>query len=171
MLAAGRMARAAHVGTCKVPLLESGARVGLVVGLAQAFLGDVGVDLGGGERGVAEQRLDAAQVGAVVEQVGGEGVAQLVGGDPEGDRTELEVAVEQLVDRAGADAAAAFADEQRAGADGGVAGVAVDGGERGSADRDDAFLAALAADAEGFGQGSRSATSRATSSAMRRPEE
>ena len=41
--------------------------------------GDVGVDLGGGDVGMAQQHLHGAQVGAVVEQVGGEGVAQGVG--------------------------------------------------------------------------------------------
>ena len=46
------------------------------VGLAPALVGDVGVDLGGREVGVAEHLLDAAQVGAALEQVGGEGVAE-----------------------------------------------------------------------------------------------
>lgn len=41
--------------------------------------GHVGVDLGGGQVAVAQQHLHNAQVGAVVEQVGGEGVAQGVG--------------------------------------------------------------------------------------------
>ena len=35
----------------------------------QAFAGDVGVDLGGGDVGVAEQKLHHAQVSAVVDQV------------------------------------------------------------------------------------------------------
>ena len=56
----------------------SGPGVGLGVGLHEAFGADVGVNLGGGEAGVAEQFLDAAQVGTGVEQVRGEGVAQLV---------------------------------------------------------------------------------------------
>ena len=38
--------------------------------------GDVGVDLGGGDVGVAEQGLHRAQIGAALQQVGGEGVAQ-----------------------------------------------------------------------------------------------
>lgn len=55
-----------------------GARVGGRVGAAEAFGGDVGVDLGGGELGVTEHFLDAAEVGAGVEQVGGEAVAEFV---------------------------------------------------------------------------------------------
>ena len=37
-------------------------------------VGDVGVDLGGGDVGMAEHGLDGAEVGAVHEEVGGEGV-------------------------------------------------------------------------------------------------
>jgi hypothetical protein len=44
----------------------------------QSFLGDVGVNLCGGDVGMPEQHLHHAQIGAVVEQVGGEGVAQRV---------------------------------------------------------------------------------------------
>ena len=51
----------------------------------QPLAGDVGVDGGGGDVGVAQQHLHGAQVGAVVEQVGGEGVAQGVGGQGGGD--------------------------------------------------------------------------------------
>src|SRR5215218_1765385 len=48
-------------------------RVAAGVHLAQPVDGDECVDLGGGHRGVAEQLLDDADVGAAVEQVGGEG--------------------------------------------------------------------------------------------------
>jgi hypothetical protein len=53
----------------------------LVVDFAEAAAGEVGVDLGGGEAGVAEEFLDGAQVGAGLQQVGGEGVTQGVGAD------------------------------------------------------------------------------------------
>jgi len=46
----------------------------------QALAGNVGVNLGSGNVGVAEQHLHDAQVGTVVEQVGGKGVAQHMGG-------------------------------------------------------------------------------------------
>lgn len=47
----------------------------------QPFYADVGVDLGGGEAFVAEELLDGFEVGAVVEEVGCEAVAEGVGGD------------------------------------------------------------------------------------------
>ena len=47
---------------------------------AEMFLIDVGVDLGGGNIGVAEHFLDAAQVGAALEQMSAETMAQGVGG-------------------------------------------------------------------------------------------
>jgi hypothetical protein len=43
-----------------------------------ALARDVGVDLRGGDVGVAQQQLHHAQVGAVVDEVRGEGVAQRV---------------------------------------------------------------------------------------------
>lgn len=53
----------------------------LFVNLAEVGVGDVGVDLSGGNVGVAEERLNGAEVGAVHEEVGGEGMAESVGGD------------------------------------------------------------------------------------------
>ena len=44
----------------------------------QALVEDVSVDLGRGNVGVPKQRLHHAQVGAVVQEVAGEGVAQHV---------------------------------------------------------------------------------------------
>ena len=44
----------------------------------QALLQHMGVDLRRGNIGMAEQRLHHAQIGAVVQQVAGEGVAQHV---------------------------------------------------------------------------------------------
>ena len=46
--------------------------------LLQAFVGHMGVDLGGADVGVAEQHLYHAQVGAVVDQMGGKSMAQAV---------------------------------------------------------------------------------------------
>jgi hypothetical protein len=47
--------------------------------VAQPFIEDMGVDLGRGDIGMAQQRLDRAQIGAVLQQMRREGVAQLVG--------------------------------------------------------------------------------------------
>ncbi len=57
-------------------MLPLGPRVKLPMHLLQAFLIDVGVDLRRGDVGVAEHFLDHAQVGTVVQQVGGEGVTK-----------------------------------------------------------------------------------------------
>ncbi len=53
--------------------------------LAEMGVGDVGVDLGRADVGVAEHGLDTAEVGAVHEEVGGERVAKGVWSDVFGD--------------------------------------------------------------------------------------
>jgi uncharacterized protein (UPF0210 family) len=52
-----------------------------LVDVAEALAGDVGVDFGGADGGVAEEFLDDAQIGAVLEEVGGEAVPEHVGGE------------------------------------------------------------------------------------------
>src|SRR3546814_2591107 len=49
--------------------------------LLEVLARDQGVDLGGRQRAVPQQHLQRAQVGAVVEQVGGEAVPQAVRAD------------------------------------------------------------------------------------------
>ena len=49
-----------------------------VVGALEAFGGQVGIDLGGDQVGVAEQLLHAAQVRAPVQQMGRVAMPQLV---------------------------------------------------------------------------------------------
>ena len=73
----------------------------MVVDFAEAAAGDVGVDLGGGEAGVAEELLDGAEVGAVLQQVGGEGVAEGVGADVVLGAGGEDVAVDDAADAAG----------------------------------------------------------------------
>jgi hypothetical protein len=51
----------------------------------QSGLIDMGVYLGGGDVRMAEHHLYGAKVGAVAEEMGGEGVADHVGGDILGD--------------------------------------------------------------------------------------
>ena len=55
---------------------RSRTRVELLVNALEAGCLDMGVDLGGGDIGVAEHFLDGAEVGAVLEEVGCEGVTQ-----------------------------------------------------------------------------------------------
>ncbi len=71
--------------------------MGLVVHLRQVLKVEVGVDLGGGEAGVAEQFLHRAQVAGGFEQMGGEGVAQQVGVNPAGGAAALAVVGEALL--------------------------------------------------------------------------
>ena len=56
-----------------------GMGMGFVVDVHELANGDVGIFLGGGEGLVAEEFLDGAEVGAIGEQMGSEGVAQGVG--------------------------------------------------------------------------------------------
>ena len=56
----------------------------MFVDLFEVLAGDVGVDLGGGEVGVAEQLFDGLDVAPFVEDVGGEAVAEDVGADAVG---------------------------------------------------------------------------------------
>ena len=51
------------------------------VDFSQVFVGEMSVDLRGADVGVAEHHLDRADVGAVLQKIGGERVAQLVRAD------------------------------------------------------------------------------------------
>lgn len=55
------------------------ARVVLGVQRLQALARNMRVDLGGGNIGVPQQHLNHAQIGAMLQQVGGKGVPQGVG--------------------------------------------------------------------------------------------
>jgi Uncharacterized conserved protein (COG2071) len=75
----------------RAPGDTSGAGVGVVIDLAETLGVDVAVDLRGRERGVAEELLDRAKVGAALEQVRGEGVAEPVGvGEQAAERGRVE---------------------------------------------------------------------------------
>lgn len=64
-------------GFPRLPDFDSRSAAGVMHGVQrlQAFPRDMGVNLGRRNVGVAEQQLHHTQIGAVVEQVGGEGVA------------------------------------------------------------------------------------------------
>lgn len=70
---------------------------------AEVLVGDVGVDLGGGDVGVAEETLDGAEVGTVHKEVGGEGVAERVGSDVFGDAGGAGVFFDDALDGAGSE--------------------------------------------------------------------
>jgi len=123
------------------------------VGFFQAFHGDVSVDLRGGDAGVAEEGLDAAEIGAGVEHVSGKGVAEFVGANGNRDIGVAEIFLEEIADGDGGDAAAALGDEEGAGGDAGLGTVFLDGFEGRGADGDDALLLAFAKDADGLGEG------------------
>ena len=90
-------------------------RVRLEVQLAAAAIGYVRVELGRREVGVAEHLLDAAQVGAALEQVGRERVAQQVRVDALGLEPGLRGEAPQDQERAGAGQAAALGVEEQLG--------------------------------------------------------
>src|ERR671930_2198246 len=58
-----------------------GARMGRVVDRPEAVFGQVSVQLGRGHISVTQQLLHGPQVGAALQQMGGEGMAQGVGTD------------------------------------------------------------------------------------------
>ena len=77
---AGDVARAMPHAMAVSPCAPAGDASSTSV--VQALVQHMGVDLGRGHVGMAEQRLDHAQVGAARQQVRGEGVAQGVRRDP-----------------------------------------------------------------------------------------
>ncbi len=125
--------------------------MGGIVDLFEACGADVGVDLGGLETGMAEEFLDGAEVGAVVEEVGGEAVPQFVWGEGGIQAGGGEIGLETGLDFGRADGAGIGGAAEE---DGGIGGARVlddlpvflDGGEGGFTDRHLTFLAALATD-------------------------
>lgn len=132
-------------------------RMKFLVDVAQPVAGDVGVDLGGADGGMAEEFLDDAEVGAVFEQVRGEAVSQHVRGDAARDAGVFDAFLDALPHGDRREGGAALGQEEvggRAGRDQlGAAGgeVTVDGVDGFAADGDDAFLVALADDVDEAG--------------------
>ena len=129
-------------------------RVRLEVGLAPPPVGDVGVELGRRQVGVAEHLLDAAEVGAAFEQVRRERVAEQVGVDAAGLEAGLLGEPAQDQEGAGAGQRAALRVQEELGpvaaVEVGAAAreVAAERLDRRAADRDDPLLVPLA-DARG----------------------
>ena len=92
----------------------AGPRMGAAVHVEQPLLRHLRVALGGADRHVAEQLLDDAQVGAVIEQVGGARVAQHVWRQLHRSRpTRAPRCLHRRPCRLPAEAAAAVVEEQR----------------------------------------------------------
>ena len=68
---------------------------------AKVGIGDVSVDLGGGNVGVTEEGLDRAQVGAVHKEVGGKTVTQSMWSDMFGDAGVASVSLDDALNAAG----------------------------------------------------------------------
>lgn len=103
--------------------------MGFIVHFSLQFGRDVGVDGGGGERRVAEEHLDRFEVHAMLEPMGGDGVADGVGGDPFREAASLEVGGKMAIDGAGGEASAPLVEEDRLGVlfvSSGVAEIAED---------------------------------------------
>jgi hypothetical protein len=153
----------------------AGLGVGVVVGTHEFVDAQVGVALGGGQTGMAQQFLDAAQVGAGFQQVGGEAVAQHVRVDALGQPGQGGELVEDAAGLAALHARPAYAQKQRLfGQAGGelathaqVLGQAL---APGFGERGQALLGALAMTRTTPEPGSKSSTSRSRASLMRRPE-
>src|SRR5215210_3229769 len=88
--------------------------VGLEVGLLELLAREVGVELGGGEIGVAEHLLDRAQIAAAGKQMRREGVPQRVRAHPVAESRRLRVAKDDLVEALPGERATAEVDEQLA---------------------------------------------------------
>ena len=86
--------------------------MGLGIGGQQAGGVDLGVFLGGGQAGVAQQLLDGAQVGPGPQQVGGEAVAQGVGRGRGGQAEAAAQALDRGLNLTGTERAAASGAEQ-----------------------------------------------------------
>ena len=132
------------------PCLESSAGMRGVVDLLHAGGGDVGVNLGGAEVGVTQQFLDAAEVGAVVEEVGGEAVPEFVRADFKTDGGVSEVFLEEVIDGAHGEAAAEFAQKEGAFVDAGGLAIVLDRAEGRATDGTEPVFPAFAGYPEGF---------------------
>ena len=71
----------------------------------EMLVGDVSVDLGGGDVGVTEQRLDGTEIGAVHKQIGGETMTESVGRDVLRDAGGTGVFLDDALNGAGGEAA------------------------------------------------------------------
>ena len=120
--------------------IVSCARVSLIVGLLESFFGDVGVDLRCRERGMAEHRLHAAEIGTRIEQMCRKTVTKFVRAHCKGNTAVFEAFAQHQVDRLLGDARAALAEKERPRGDSCFLAIALDRCKRGFANRHNALL-------------------------------
>ena len=72
--------------------------MGVLVGFHDVLTRDVGVDFGCAQVGMAKQLFDGSYIGALVEQMGGEAVAEDVRADLVGVRQEGHVVLDRAAD-------------------------------------------------------------------------
>lgn len=120
------------------------------MGVLEAEVGDVGVDLGGGEELVAQLELDGTDVGTVVQHDGGAGMAEGVGRAGLADVSLLDVAMDDAAQAVGDEGFAPAGEEDEIG-DGtdtekgtGIQQVAVNPGQGALPDGNAAVMAAFA---------------------------
>jgi hypothetical protein len=88
--------------------------MGSVIGPLESLGGHMGVDLRGGQAGMPQEGLHAAQVGTVVEEMRGKGVAELVWTQRGGKPCLPDIGLEQEPDRAMPKPLAALVEKERA---------------------------------------------------------
>jgi 6-phosphogluconolactonase len=119
---------------------------------AEPVIGDMGVDLGGGQRGVPEHLLHAPQVGATLQKVRGHGVSQTVRPEVRRPFDQPQCAVDDAPHHPLVDPLSPFTEEDRVGRLGGREFVtppvkpAIHRPQSRHPDRDRALLVALAED-------------------------
>ena len=83
----------------------------LLVGASEPLVRDVGIDLCGGQRGVAKNLLHAAKVGTSLEEMGGHGVPQSVRSQIRGAVNDLQSAMNDPAHHPRIDSSAEVPDE------------------------------------------------------------
>ena len=83
-----------------------------IIGTLQSLSGHMSVDLRCGETGVTEEGLHAAQVGSVIEEMSGKGVAKFVWAECRGEAGFPDIVLKHQPDRAGSEALATLVQKE-----------------------------------------------------------
>lgn len=134
--------------------------VGLVVDLFELLRGEVGIDLSSRKRLMAEQLLNASQIGAVIEHMRREAVPERMRADIRVEAGHLQVFIHLSANAAGAEAPAVLINEEDIRIEIGVAGgpfvsefhIVLDDLQGGGADWRDSLFFALSSDVDDFAE-------------------